>query len=170
MSQKCQVESMYWEAIGLIAGGRHMQTKINMSRVNLILFKLIFLSLCFTCAPHAADVDFQYAPASFQDENRTFVPVDISQQKVFWSVSEDLSSVQARSETIFSIQERGFPFFRLNPNATGALVSKNGKEPFKIKKMAALPFSKSNFFYMDKVLEPGTARRAVSIWFYSRFE
>lgn len=80
-----------------------------MSRVNVTLLKLILL--CFTCFAHAADVDFQYAPATFQDENRTFVPVDISQQKVFWSVSEDLSSVQAPSETIFSIQETGLPFF-----------------------------------------------------------
>jgi hypothetical protein len=147
---------MDWGAISFINAGRHMQTKINMFRVNLRLFTLIFFSLCFSCFAHAVDSDFLYAPDSFQDENRTFVPVDISQQHVFWSVSDDLSFVQARSETIFSIRERGSPFLLLNPNTTGALVSNSGKEPFEIKKMSASPFSKSNFYYIDKVLEPGT--------------
>jgi hypothetical protein len=41
-------------------------------------------------------------------------------------------------------------------NAIGALVSKNGKEPDKIKKMAASSFPKSNFYYIDKVLKLGT--------------
>ncbi|GAC28974.1 hypothetical protein [Brumicola pallidula] len=145
-------------AIGFIKDGCHIQTNINISRVNLTLFALIILSLCVSCLVQAAnsDSDFQYAPVSFQDENTTFVPVDISQQNVFWSVSDDLSSVQARSETIFSIQERGSPFLLLNPSTTGALVSNSGKEPFEIKKMTASPFSKSNFYYIDKVLEPGT--------------
>lgn len=147
---------MNCDAKGIITNDCHVQTKINMSRVNLPLFTLIILSLSLACFVHAADSDFQYAPASFQDEKKTFVPVDISQQKVFWSVSENLSSVQAQSETIFSIQEAGFPFFLLNPNATGALVTKNGKEPFIINKMVASPFSKSNFYYLNKVLEPGT--------------
>jgi len=127
-----------------------------MSQVNLTLFKLLLLSLCFNCFARAADLDLQYAPVSFRDENRTFVPVDISQQKIFWSVSENLSSVQARSETTFSIQEPGYPFFLLNPNATGALVSPHGTEAVEVEKMAAAPFLKSNFHYIDKALEPGT--------------
>lgn len=147
---------MDWSAKRMITDGRHMQTKINMPRINLIIFKLLILNLCFTWFAHAADPDFQHAPTSFQYENRNFVPVDIRQQNVFWSVTEDLSFVEARSETIFSIQETGSPFLLLNPNATGDLVSKNGKEPFKVKEMAASPFTKSNFYYIDKVLKPGT--------------
>ena len=128
--------------------------KINIPRVNLTLFTLITLSLAGFA--HATNSDFQYAPTSFQDKDRNFVPVDISLQKVLWSVAEGLSSVKAQSETTFSIQETGSPFFLLNPNATGALVSENGKEVFEIKKMTASFFSKSNFYYIDKVLEPGT--------------
>ena len=153
---KSRVEIMDWSAKRMITDGRHMQTKINMPRINLIIFKLLILNLCFTWFAHAADPDFQHAPTSFQYENRNFVPVDIRQQNVFWSVTEDLSFVEARSETIFSIQETGSPFLLLNPNATGDLVSKNGKEPFKVKEMAASPFTKSNFYYIDKVLKPGT--------------
>lgn len=129
--------------------------KLIMRRENLTLFTLTFFSPRFTYHAHTADSDFQYGPTSFQDENRTFVSVDISQQNVLWSVSQRLSSVQAQSETIFSNQETGSPFFLLNPNTTGALVPKKGKESLEIKKIAASPCSKSDFYCLVRVLELG---------------
>jgi len=132
------------------------ETIMNMTNLKIAPISLILLSICINIPAIAVDSDIYNAPPSYHEGKKTFVPVDIVHQEISWAVAGDLSSVQGRSRTTFSIQEPGSPFLLLNPSATCTLVSENTSEPVALEKLEAPQFSKSNFYFIDKVLVPGT--------------
>ena len=130
------------------------QKFMAMSKFTILTLYLLGGS-CFGM-PQGTDCDLSYAPPPYDDGGRTLVPIDIEQQHVSWLIAGDLTSVEAVSELTFSVEEAGYPVILLNPNSTGSIVSKGESAPVTLKKMDASPFSKSNFYYIDKILEPGT--------------